>query len=250
MDSRHPSIVVERRCLWLGAAVGQPHFARGGSMKRTDSEIQQSVLRELAWDTRVDSTDVGVEVDDGVVTLTGTVNSWAKRMAALHAAQRVIGVLDVANDIQVKIPGIGQLTDTEIARAVRSALEWDVLVPEARIRSTITNAWVTLEGDVDLWAEREDAERAVRNLKGVRGIANYIEIAPSKIAPADVRRSIEQALERHAHREASHVQLDVKDGGVTLSGTVDSWAEREAVVGAARGTRGVRKVADHLRVED
>ena len=151
--------------------------------------------------------------------------------------------------VQVKTPGFENPTDTEIARAVRTALEWDVLVPDTRIRSTVSNGWVTLDGDVDAWTEREDAERAVRNLKGVRGIANRIEIAPSKISPGDVRRSIEQALERHVDREARRIQLEVKDGGVILSGTVDSWADRETIVGAAKGTRGVRKVEDHLRVE-
>ena len=217
-------------------------------MVRTDSEIKKDVLRELAWDTRVDETDIGVQLADGIVTLTGTVPSWAKRMAALHAAQRVAGVLDIANDVQVNVPGVGQPTDTEIATAVRHALEWDVLVPDKRIRSTIANGWVTLDGDVDFSSEREDAERAVRNLAGVRGIANRLEIAPAKLAVGDVRQAIEEALERHAEREARRIQLDVLDGSVVVSGVVDSYGEREAIVGAARGTRGVRRVDDRLRV--
>jgi len=218
-------------------------------MKKTDPEIQQGVLRELKWDTRVEETDVGVEVDAGVVTLTGTVSSWAKRVAAQEAAHRVAGVLDVANDIQVKVPGTGVRNDTDIARAVRQALEWNVFVPETRIRSTVSDGWVTLEGDVDYWSERDDAEKAVRNLAGVRGVSNKVEIKPPKVIPYDVRKAIEGALERQAEREAQRIDLDVHDGRVSLSGTVHSWAEKEAVIGAAKGTLGVRNVEDHLRIE-
>ena len=188
-------------------------------MKKTDSEIQQAVLRELKWDTRVEETDVGVEVDAGVVTLTGTVSSWGKRIAAQEAAHRVVGVLYVANDVHVVPGGIGR-TDTDIARAVRRALEWDVFAPEARIRSTVSDGWVTLEGDVDHWNQREDAERAIRNLAGVRGVAsNKIEIKPPTGIPYDVRKSIEDALERQAEHEAKRIGLEVRDGRVTLSGS-------------------------------
>ena len=217
--------------------------------KRKDSEIQQDVLRELKWDTRVEETDVGIEVDEGIVTLTGTVSSWAKRLAAQEAAHRVAGVLDVANDITVKVPGDTGRTDTDIAGAVRRALEWDVFVPEKRLRSTVSNGWVTLEGTVDCWSERQDAERAVRNLAGVRGVSNAIVVTPPAVLPADVRRAIEQALERQAEREARRITLDIRDGRVDLSGIVHSWVEREAVVGAAKATRGVREVQDHLRIE-
>ncbi len=106
-------------------------------IRKTDAEIQQDMLREFKWDTRVEETDVGVEVDSGVVTLTGTVSSWAKRMAAQEAAHRVVGVLDVANDIRVKAQGSPGRTDTEIAQAVRRALEWDVFVPEKSLQSTV-----------------------------------------------------------------------------------------------------------------
>jgi osmotically-inducible protein OsmY len=218
-------------------------------MKKTDSEIQQAVLTELQWDTRVEETDVGVEVDAGVVTLTGTVSSWAKKMAAQEAAHRVAGVLDVANDIQVKIPGSAGRTDTDIARSVRHALEWDVLVPEDRIRSTVSDGWVTLEGVVDYWNQRDDAENAICNLSGVRGVSNKIEITPSKVDPTEVRKSIEDALERQAEREARRINIEVCEGRVTLSGSVHSWAEKEAVFGAAKGTPGVRSVEDRLEIK-
>lgn len=216
---------------------------------RTDSEIQQDVLRELKWDTRVEETDVGVQVDGGVVTLTGTVTSWGKRVAAEEAAHRVRGVLDVANDISVRPPGTPGRTDTEIAKAVRQALEWDVFVPEDRVQSTVSGGVVTLKGDVESWSQRDDAERAVRNLSGVRGVTNRLEVKPPKVAAGEVQNSIEEALERQAEREAKRIKLDVQDGRVTLSGSVHSWAEREAVVGAAKGTPGVRNVEDRLQIQ-
>jgi osmotically-inducible protein OsmY len=218
-------------------------------MIKSDAEIQQAVLRELKWDTRVEETEVGVEVDKGVVTLTGTVSSWAKRGAAQEAAHRVVGVLDVANDIQVKIPGSATRTDTEIAQAVRDALEWNVFVPDTSIRSTVAQGWVTLEGSVEVWSERHEAEKAVTNLAGVRGVTNRIEVKPPTVYPYDVRTAIEEALERQAARNAGRVQLEVHDGRVSVSGVVHSWAERRAVIGAATGTAGVHKVEDHLRIE-
>jgi osmotically-inducible protein OsmY len=218
---------------------------------KTDAQIQQDVLRELAWDPRVEETDVGVEVDAGIVTLTGTVATWAKRVAAQEAAHRVAGVLDVANDIVVKIPGTLLRTDTDIAQAVRRALEWDVLVPHERIQSTVSDGWVTLEGSVDSWAEREDAERAVQNLVGVRGVTDRMTISsPQPPEPDRVRVAIEDALERRADREVKRLRIDVTPAGaVKLSGTVRSWAEKRATLAAARFTPGVRMVEDHLEVD-
>jgi osmotically-inducible protein OsmY len=219
------------------------------AQKSSDSQIQAAVQRELGWDTRVDATDIGVAVNGGVVTLTGAVDSWGKRLAAQEAAHRVAHVLDVANDLEVKLPGTSQKTDTEIAKAVRQALEWDVFVPDARIRSTVSHGRVTLEGDVDYSTEREDAGQAIRNLAGVVGVINRIEIKPPKASTLEVRDQIEHALARQAQREASAIELEVRDATVTVSGRVHSWAEREAVLGAAKGTRGVKNVESHLRIE-
>ncbi|MBI2207662.1 MAG: BON domain-containing protein [Candidatus Rokubacteria bacterium] len=214
---------------------------------KSDAAIHHDVLEELRWDSRVDETEVGVEVDGGVVTLTGTVTSWAKRVAAQEAARRVIGVLDVANDITVKVPGVR--TDTEIAQAVRHALEWDVFVPAERITSTVTDGEVTLDGTVELSSQRADAERAVRNLLGVKQVVNHLAVQPPAPVTQDVREAIEQALQRRAAREARRIQVDVRDGTVTLTGTVHSWAEHKSVVAAARFTPGVHAVEDRLRTE-
>jgi osmotically-inducible protein OsmY len=220
-------------------------------IKKADSQIQRDVLDELKWDTRVKETDVGVEVKVGTVTLTGTVDSWTARLAAQEAAHRVSGVLDVANDIQVKLPGSYERDDTDVAKAVRTALEWDVLVPHERIRTTVSKGIVTLEGKVDYWSQYDDAARAIRNIAGVREVKNQITVEPSlpRVSPQTVRSAIESALERHAERAASHVQIAVTDGKVILSGEVPSWAERNAVEGAVRGTPGVWRVDNRLRID-
>ena len=223
----------------------------GSQIKKTDMQIQRDVQGELEWDTRVTATAIGVEVSSGVVTLTGTVSSWAARLAAQDAAHRVSGVLDVANEIQVKLPGSSARNDTDVAQAVRYALEWDTLVPHERIRTTVSNGVVTLEGTVDYWSEHDDAARCVRNLAGVREVKNLITVEPSSpaLSPEAIRRTIERALERHAEHAARHVEIAIADGKVILDGDVPSWAERNAVEGAVRGTPGVRSVVNHLRIE-
>jgi osmotically-inducible protein OsmY len=216
---------------------------------RTDAEIQQDVARELDWDSHVSPTEVGVQVKHGVVTLSGNVDSWAKVRAAREAAHRVAGVLDVANDLMVRLPGEGGRSDTDVALAVRRALEWDVTVPEKEIRSTVSRGVVTLEGTVRTGAQRIDAERAIERLVGVTEVVNRLEINPAEKAdPVAVRSAVESALERHAAREASQIDIAVSDGIVTVRGYVEGIREREAVLGAIRGTRGVRSVSDQLQV--
>ena len=215
---------------------------------KSDEQIKQEVLGELRWDSRVKETEVGVTVNEGVVTLTGTVDNYAKKIAAQEAARRVVGVLDLANDLRVKLPGSLIRDDTEIARAVRYVLEWDVLVPDQRIFSTVSDGWVTLEGSVDNLREREDAERAVRFLLGVRGVSNELVVSEQGVEPEEVRAVIEEALERRAERAAAHIKVTVDDGAVTLAGRVRSWAEKRAIMGAVSHAPGVRTVHDHLRI--
>jgi osmotically-inducible protein OsmY len=216
--------------------------------RKTDIEIRQQVQRELLWDSRLWSADIRVAVHEGVVALTGTVSTYAKKLAAQEAAHRICGVLDVANDVEVKTNGRAR-TDTAIARAVRHALEWDTLVPEDRVQSTVSDGWVTLEGDVKVWREREDAETAVLNLSGVMGVINKIQVSPPKVNPKELRLQIEDALERRADREAEHLRVEVKDGAVDLWGRVHSWQEKRAVIGSISHAPGVRQVQDHLRID-
>jgi osmotically-inducible protein OsmY len=216
---------------------------------KSDEQLRDDVLRELEWDSRVAPIQVGVQVERGVVTLSGTVPSLMTRLAAIRAAHRVHGVLDVADEIDVALPGKPGLTDAEIARAVRHALEWDVLVDDRRIQSTVDEGVVTLEGRVETIRQSEDAAHAVRALKGVRGVVNRIEVSPSEVDPAIARRAIDRALERRAEREAERIGVSVSDGTVTLAGTVRSWAERDAIVGAVSHAPGISSVSDHLKID-
>ena len=215
---------------------------------KSDREIQEDVLQELRWDSRIREAEVGVEVDKGVVTLTGTVDSWAKKLAAKEAAHRVLGVRDVADDVRVKFPGSLQRTDTEIAQDTRFALEWDVLVPDQNLRSTGSDGLVTLEGQGNTLSQKEDAVRAIRSVRGVKGVNNWLTVAPIKADPVQLRKSIEQALERQAEREAEKIRVTVDDGIVTLEGRMRTWPQRTAVLGAISHAPGVREVKDHLSV--
>ncbi|HKZ76690.1 MAG TPA: BON domain-containing protein [Pyrinomonadaceae bacterium] len=217
--------------------------------KKSDSEIKLQVLRELKWDSRIGWAQIGVEVRHGVVTLNGLVSCYAKKLAAQEAAHRIAGVLDVANEIQVRPASDSVRTDEDIARAVRHILEWDALVPDERIQSTVSDGWVTLEGDVDFWREREDAERAVLRLEGVIGVINKIRMLPRQVDPIELREGIEYALERRACREAERLRIEVNDGTVELFGRVHSWQEKRAVLGSISHAPGVRELRDHLRID-
>lgn len=217
---------------------------------RTDSELQKAVINELAWDTRVDATAIGVSVHHGVVTLNGVVGSWAEKHAAEDAAHRVAGVLDVANDIAIKLSWSTKRSDADVAEAVRHALQWDVFVPQRRIQSTVCDCGhVTLSGNVTTLQQRDEAERAVRNLEGVRLVTNQITVEAPRVAASVLRSSIKEALERHVAREADRIAIAIEGDTVVLSGNIASWSERQAVIGAAKGTPGVRRIEDHLQIQ-
>jgi osmotically-inducible protein OsmY len=215
---------------------------------KSDEEIKSEILFQLGWDTRVRQMEINVTVANGIVTLTGTVDSYAKKIAAREAAHRVHGVLDVANDIEVKIPGSNRRTDSEIVQAVRHALEWNVLVPSDRIRSTVEKGWVTLEGDVEYYSERLDAERAIHGLAGVHGVTNKIAVSATT-DQEKVRSVIENVLELRADREACRIRVTVRGGEVTLTGSINSWDERRAILGAVGHSPGVTAIRDHLFID-
>jgi len=217
--------------------------------RKSDSEIKQQVLRELKWDSRIAWSEIGVEVLEGVVTLTGNVNSYAKKLAAQEAAHRIDGVLDVANEIEVRPTSDFTRKDSDIALAVRHVLQWEALVPDERLQSTVSDGLVTLEGEVDFWREREDAERSVLRLEGVVGVVNKITIAPQKVDADELVEDIQDALERRADREAERLRIEVHDGAVDLFGRVHSWQEKRAVVGSISHAPGVIRIRDHLRVD-
>ena len=217
--------------------------------KKTDVEIREAILHELQSDSRVAEPGVRVQVEGGIVTLSGDVNSWGKRQAAQECAHRVGGVLDVANDIRVRPAGGVRRSDTEIARAVRDTLEWDVFIPDEQIHSSVSDGHVTLDGQVSLYRQRDDVESAVRDLAGVTCVTNHIQVLPPPVVAADLRKAIQAALGRQAERESNAIELDVEDGHVAVRGVVRSWREREAVLGAVKGTPGVRNIDHTIRVD-
>ncbi len=155
------------------------------SSSKSDARVRREVLDELAWDTRVSESNVGVEVRGGVVTLTGTVASWAEYLAAQEAAHRARGALDVANELEVELPGAHELADTFIARAVRQALECGVFACHEKIRSTVSKGVVTLDGQVARRSQRDEAARCVGSLVGMREIVNRIRVESEPDPPRD-----------------------------------------------------------------
>jgi osmotically-inducible protein OsmY len=214
----------------------------------TDVEIQQDVMDEIDWDPEVEVTDVGVEVDDGVVTLTGTVESYARRWAAEHAALRVTGVRAVANDISVRPAGLGARNDTDIARALADAMEWAANVPHERIDLRVSNGQVTLEGEVDWNYERERAADIARRVMGVKGVTNLISVTQPRISAEEIESRIERALVRSAELDAERIHVETVAGHVTLTGTVKSWNEKREAGNAAWRVPGVTAVTNHLEV--
>ncbi|MET0542473.1 MAG: BON domain-containing protein, partial [Variovorax sp.] len=193
---------------------------------RSDAEIQAEVLTELKWEPRVQATEIGVAVKDGVVTLTGLVDSYTKRWAAEDAAHRVRGVKAVADDIEVQLSIGGERPDPDIAAAAARALTWDALLVPEHIDVTVSKGWITLRGTVDWQYKKQEAERAVRNLAGVKGVTNLIDVKP-KLQPAEIKKQVEQALVRTAQTDAERISVEVDGGKVTLKGTVRAWVERQ-----------------------
>lgn len=218
-------------------------------MTRSDEQIQQDVLRELTFDATVQPNEIGVSVKDGVVTLTGWVDTFLKKWSAEEAAHRVNGVRAVANDIKVKLPTSSERTDAEIAEAVSRALAWDVAVPADRIQLTVSKGWVTLKGEVDWGFQSSDAERVVRRIKGVKGISNLLVVHPrAHPTPDEMRKRIEDALERMAETDARRIHVEVKGDKAILTGTVRSYAEKEEAERAAWSAPGIASVDDRISI--
>ena len=213
---------------------------------RTDEEIQRDVLAELKWDAQIQPNDIGVSVKDGVVTLTGWVDSYLKKWSAEEAAHRVAGVRAVANDLEVRLAT--ERTDADIAAAAVRALEWDAAIPNDRIQVTVSKGWVTLRGEVEWQFQRQEAERVVRRLTGVKGVTNHITVKPHA-TPSEIKKKIEDALVRNAEVDASRIKVEVQGSKAVLKGTVRSWTEREEAERAAWLAPGIEAVDNRIEVE-
>ena len=213
---------------------------------RTDEQIQTDVPEELKWDAHVRPSEIGVVVKDGIVTLTGWVDSYLKKMAAEEAAHRVRGVKAVANDIEVRLPGFAERTDTDLAAAVLNALRWDAAIPAGKVEVTVSQGWVTLKGEVEYAFQVRDAERAVRRHAGVKGVSNLIVVNRSRVLPTDLKQQIESALLRNAQTDARNITVEMEGGKVILRGTVRSYAEKQAAEETAWSAPGVSEVENSI----
>ena len=213
----------------------------------TDAEIRKNVEAELSFEPSINASEIGVAVKDGIVTLTGRVDSYWEKIAAEEAAARVAGVKAVANELEIRLPFSSERTDEDIARAAVNRLEWTITVPKDRIKVKVSKGWVTLEGEVDWQFQKNAAAEAVRNLVGIKGVINHIMVK-ERPSTAEVKAKIEEALKRSAEVDASHITVETEGDKVILKGTVRSWFEREEAERAAWRAPGVRKVDNRIVV--
>ena len=215
---------------------------------KTDTQLHRDVADELAWEPSIRSPEIGIAVKDGVVTLSGSVESYAEKYAAERAAERVRGVMAVADDMLVKLPLSFKRSDTEIAHACVNALRWDIQVPDDKIKALVEEGWVTLEGEVEWQFQRQAAERAVRYLAGVRGVTNRVSVKPKAASSFEVSQKIKDALRRSAEEDAEKISVEARDGRVVLKGKVRSYAERAEAERAAWAAPGVMVVDDRIAI--
>jgi osmotically-inducible protein OsmY len=213
----------------------------------TDKELKQHVQNALDWDPSLDASDIGVSVDESVVTLRGNVATFSEKMTAERVALRVYGVKALANDLVVHLPSGFERTDTEMAQAALAALKWNTLVPADAVTVTVTNGRIALTGTVKWNYQKDAAARTVRDLMGVKGVTNSIVVKPM-VKTLDVRDKIEAAFKRSAEVDARRISVATENGRVTLSGNVHSWMERQEAERAAWAAPGVSYVDDRLTV--
>jgi osmotically-inducible protein OsmY len=216
---------------------------------KTDIQIQKDVMEELKWQPFLNSSEIGVAVKNGIVTLSGIVDSYSKKISAERAAKKVAGVKAIAEDLQIGVSPIYRKTDAEIAEAVLNALKWHSAVPEEKIKIKVEDGIVTLEGELEWEYQRVNARTAIQNLSGVRSVINHITIKP-KLNPFELERKIDAAFHRHATVDASKISVSIVGSKVILTGKVRSFAESEDATDVAWAAPGVYQVENKLIIEE
>ena len=218
------------------------------NVKKSDTELKNDVLAELKYEPSVKLSDIGVLVKDGTVTLNGYASNYSEKWNAVETAKRVGGVKALADDIVVKLPGSLLRTDGDIARAAANQINWCFSVPTGAVKVTVREGWITLEGEVEWWYQKNAAESVIRSLAGVKGVTNLITIKP-KLVPTDIENTIKSAFERHAVLDAQKIQVETSGNKVILRGKVRNYAEREEAERAAWAAPGVFSVNNQLIVD-
>lgn len=216
------------------------------TLSTSEKALKVEVERELEWDPMVNESSVGVFVKNGAVTLTGHVSSYSEKWAAVRAAERVYGVRAVADEIKVELPTSSVRDDVDIAQAVARTLRWNTLVPED-VKAEVRNGVVTLRGEVEWSYQRNEAERAVRNITGVTGVTNLIVVKP-KVKAAEIEKRIAEALQRHAELDARQIRVTARNGTVEIHGHVHSLHEKKIAEQAAASAPGIVNVENKLVV--
>jgi osmotically-inducible protein OsmY len=216
-------------------------------MQMNDRSLKRAVEDELNWEPSVDAEHIGVTAEDGVITLSGHVSSYAEKLAAEKATKRVKGVRAIAQEIEIRFPNEKKTSDDQIAKRALDIIAWDSTIPEDKVQVKVQGGFVTLSGEVEWFYQRDDAENAVRKLAGVKGILNDIKIKP-KAQAFDIKQRIETALKRNADLEAESIKVSVINGHVTLDGKVKAWYERDLAERTAWAAPGVVSVEDHINI--
>ncbi|GAA3918180.1 BON domain-containing protein [Chitinophaga oryziterrae] len=212
---------------------------------KSDLQLQQDVMDELLWEPALEAAEIGVSVKEGVVTLSGNVNSYSKKLAAEKAAKRVKDVNAVAVDIHIKLSSEEKRTDEDIAKAAMDALLWNTFVPAGHVKVQVDNGWITLDGELEWQYQKDAAVNAVKDLQGVRGVSNLVQLRPGPTGVI-VKDHIKKALERIADVEADRIDIITEGRSITVKGKVRSWSERSEVERAVWATPGVWSVKDEL----
>jgi osmotically-inducible protein OsmY len=215
--------------------------------KRTDTDLQNDVVAEISFDPAITASEIGVTCQNGVVTLSGSVPTYAERTFAEEATKRISGVHAFTDEITVNLPGMHIRNDRDIAGAVLDALKWDVTVDDASIKTKVDNGWVTIEGQAEWQYQINGVTRAIQFITGVRGVTNNLTIKPQIVA-GDILSELERTFKRSAEIDADRIKIEVYDSNVTLRGTVSSWGEYDDATDAAYSLAGVTGVHNLITV--